>query len=71
LALFLAEDLLDGKGAYRVHGGGFGGTTQNYVPLALVDSFQSRMEAVFGEGCCHSLSIRPVGGTEIIGSINP
>lgn len=66
LALCLAEQLLAGeKGAWRVHGGGFGGTTQNIVPLALVDRFKSEMEAVFGVGSCHVLKIRPYGGIEI------
>lgn len=67
VALFLAERFLNGQGACRVHGGGFGGTTQNFVPLDRVDDFQSMMEGVFGKGCCHILSIRPVGGVEISG----
>ncbi len=65
LALALAQRLLDGKGAWRVHGGGFGGTTQNFVPTELVDSFRQTMESVFGKGNCHILSIRPVGGIEL------
>ncbi len=66
VALCLAEDLLSDKGgAWRVHGGGFGGTTQNFVPLSMLESFQNRMEAVFGAGSCHVLSIRPYGGIEI------
>ena len=65
VALFLAERFLNGQGACRVHGGGFGGTTQNFVPLDRVDGFRSMMEGVFGKGCCHILSIRPVGGVEI------
>ena len=67
VALFLAERFLNGQGACRVHGGGFGGTTQNFVPLDRVDDFRSMMEGVFGKGCCHILSIRPVGGVEISG----
>lgn len=65
LALCLAESLLAGKGAWRVHGGGFGGTTQNFVPLELLDDFIALMENAFGAGSCHVLSIRPVGGVEI------
>ena len=65
VALFLAERFLNGQGACRVHGGGFGGTTQNFVPLDRVDDFRTMMEGVFGKGCCHILSIRPVGGVEI------
>ena len=66
VALFLAERFLNGEGACRVHGGGFGGTTQNFVPVDRVDAFRAMMEDVFGKGCCHILSIRPVGGIEII-----
>ncbi len=62
VALALAEHLLDGCGAWRVHGGGFGGTTQNFVPADKLDTFITTMEAVFGKGHCHVLSIRPYGG---------
>ncbi len=62
LALALAQHILNGKGAWRVHGGGFGGTTQNFVPEELVGKFTETMEAVFGKGSCHILFIRPLGG---------
>ena len=62
LALSLAQQVLNGTGAWRVHGGGFGGTTQNFVPNELVPTFVKTMETVFGNGCCHTLTIRPVGG---------
>jgi len=62
LALALCDKLLEGRGAYRVHGGGFAGTIQAFVPNDLLDSFKEKMEAVLGEGSCHVLSIRPVGG---------
>ena len=65
LALCLAESILKGKGAWRVHGGGFAGTTQNFVPLDMLDTFKTTMEAVFGEGHCHVLFIRPVGGVKV------
>lgn len=65
LALCLAEGLLKGRGAWRVHGGGFAGTTQNFVPLDMLDTFKTTMEAVFGEGRCHVLFIRPVGGVKL------
>ncbi len=61
LALALAQKVLGGKGAWRVHGGGFGGTTQNFVPEELVEEFTKTMESVFGKGSCHVLSIRPCG----------
>lgn len=62
LALCLAQGLLGSRGAWRVHGGGFGGTTQNFVPRDLVEPFRERMEAVFGPGSCHILRLRAAGG---------
>ena len=66
LALALCEKYLDGRGAYRVHGGGFAGTVQAFVPMTLLEAFRTGMEAVLGEGACHILSIRPEGGTELL-----
>ncbi len=66
LALNLIEMLLDGEGAHRVHGGGFAGTVQAFVPLNRLDEFKSGIEKVFGEGACYVLNIRPVGGTEVV-----
>ena len=65
LALAISKELLDGKGAWRVHGGGFAGTIQAFVPNELLDEYKSTLEAVFGEGSCYVLAIRPVGGAEI------
>ena len=62
LALALAQQVLDGCGVWRVHGGGFGGTTQNYVPLYKLDEFKTAMQRVFGDDSCHVLRIRPCGG---------
>ncbi len=62
LALAIAQGVLQGCGAWRVHGGGFGGTTQNFVPLDKLEAFKSAIESVFGEGSCHVLNIRPYGG---------
>ena len=62
VSLALAAKLLRGRGACRVHGGGFAGTIQAFVPLDLLDSFRDGMEAVLGEGSCQVLSIRPEGG---------
>lgn len=67
LTIALAERLLSGRGAVRVHGGGFGGTAQAFVPLEMVDTFRSEMEAVLGAGSCHVLHVRPVGGVELHG----
>ena len=61
----LCQHLLDGAGAVRVHGGGFAGTVQAFVPLDKLDAFRAGAEAVLGEGKCHVLAIRPVGGTEL------
>ena len=65
LALALARRLLGGRGAVRVHGGGFAGTIQVFVPDDLLDAFRGGMEAVLGAGSCHVLSIRAAGGTEL------
>lgn len=62
ITLALCEKLLDGKGAYRVHGGGFAGTVQAFVPLEMLDGFKAKIEATLGEGHCHVLSIRSIGG---------
>ena len=65
LTLALCDEILGDKGAYRVHGGGFAGTVQAFVPFDMLDEFKSRIEAVLGENMCHVLSIRPVGGYEL------
>nr|WP_325183594.1 galactokinase family protein [uncultured Oscillibacter sp.] len=62
LALALAERALDSAGAVRVHGGGFAGTIQAFVPLERVAKFKAEMERVLGEGKCHVLRVRPQGG---------
>ena len=62
LALALCEKLLAGRGGYRVHGGGFAGTVQAFVPFDILDAFRGGIDAVLGEGACHVLSIRPQGG---------
>ncbi len=65
LALALCEHFLGGRGAYRVHGGGFAGTVQAFVPFDMLDSFVAGMDSVLGEGACHVLSIRPQGGVQM------
>ena len=62
LALALAEELLDGQGACRVHGGGFAGTIQAFVPAERLDAFKSGIEDALGAGRCHVLHIVPDGG---------
>ena len=63
VALTVAGRALGGRGACRVHGGGFAGTIQAFVPLDMLEGFQREVEAVLGKGSCKALSIRPVGGT--------
>lgn len=65
VALGLCEHYLQGRGAYRVHGGGFAGTVQAFVPFDLLDGFKAGIDAALGEGACHVLSIRPQGGVEM------
>jgi galactokinase len=66
LALAYCNYLLNGKGACRIHGGGFAGTIQAFVPLDILDSFQIDIEKVTGEESCKVLSIRDIGAAEII-----
>ena len=65
LGVTLSKRILAGKGAVRVHGGGFAGTIQAFVPMAQAEAYVKEMEKVFGEGACYVFRIRPVGGTEI------
>ncbi len=66
LGIAAAKEFLGGEGAYRVHGGGFAGTIQAYVPKEKYGDFCAYMEQFLGEGCCHRLAVRPVGGVKII-----
>lgn len=65
LALALTKHFLNGRGAYRVHGGGFAGTIQCYIPNKMFDSYKKMIEAVFGENSCVKLFVRSVGGYEL------
>ena len=64
VSLALCEHYLKGRGAYRVHGGGFAGTVQAFVPFDILEDFRAGIDAVLGDGACHVLSIRPQGGVE-------
>ena len=66
VSLALCQHYLQGRGAYRVHGGGFAGTVQAFVPFDLLDSFRTGIDAALGEGACHVLSIRPQGGVPAV-----
>ncbi len=65
VALTVCERLLNGRGACRVHGGGFAGTIQAFVPLDMLEGFKAGMEQALGEGKCHVLTVRPVGGVRL------
>ena len=65
VALGLCQHYLHGRGASRVHGGGFAGTVQAFVPFDLLDGFRAGIDAALGQGACHVLSIRPQGGVEM------
>jgi len=65
LALALSEKVLAGKGAWRVHGGGFAGTVLAFLPDELKAAYSAQMSAVFGDGCCLFLNVRDKGGMEV------
>ena len=65
VALAMCDILLKGRGAYRVHGGGFAGTVQAFVPMDMLEEFKSGIERVLGEGSCHVLRIRNEGGVRL------
>ena len=65
VTIALCERILDGRGAVRVHGGGFGGTAQAFAPLDMLDGFRDRVEASLGRGYCHVVRIRPAGGIRL------
>ncbi len=65
LALALCGQLLGERGARRVHGGGFAGTVQAFVPLALLEPFREKLEGALGAGCCRAVSVRPVGFVQL------
>ena len=66
IGLALSEKYLKGKGAYRVHGGGFAGTIQAFVPNGEVAEYKKNIEKCFGEGTCHVLQIRKFGGIQVL-----
>ncbi|NLC33086.1 MAG: galactokinase, partial [Clostridiales bacterium] len=65
LALAMADVILAGRGASRVHGGGFAGTTLNFVPIDLLERFVLDIETVFGKGSCHILDVRQDGAVSV------
>ena len=65
MTISVAKQFLNGRGAVRVHGGGFAGTVQAFVPVEIVPQFKEAMEAVLGANTCNVMLIRPVGGIRI------
>ncbi|NOU46145.1 MAG: galactokinase [Bacteroidales bacterium] len=65
IGLALSEHILKGKGAWRVHGGGFAGTIQAFVPHDLLDKYIHTLEHVFGKGSCYNLNIRNQGAIQV------
>lgn len=65
LALALSEMILKGKGAWRVHGGGFAGTVQAFVPKEFQNRYIDTLEQVFGKGACSCLFIRSKGSVKV------
>lgn len=66
MALAISHQILAGKGAWRVHGGGFAGTIQAFVPDELLETYKSTMNSIFGNDSCYVLSIRPFGGVKLV-----
>lgn len=66
LALCMTKQFLQGEGACRVHGGGFAGTIQAYIPITRVQAYIRQMEKLFGSGCCYCINIRSCGGIQVI-----
>ena len=64
-AILAARNFLGNSGAARVHGGGFAGTVQAFVPFEILEKFREGIDSVLGEGACHVLDIRPQGGVEM------
>lgn len=66
IALAISKVVLQTEGACRVHGGGFAGTIQAFVPNDMVNTYKSKIEKVFGKGACHILKIRRYGGIKVL-----
>lgn len=64
--LAVCDEILKDRGAFRVHGGGFAGTIQAFVPEDMLEDFKNKIELTVGKNCCHILNIRPLGGVQIV-----
>jgi galactokinase len=65
IGLYMSDQILNGRGVSRVHGGGFAGTIQSYVPKEITEEFIMKMESIFGLGCCQLISFRNYGGVRV------
>ena len=65
LGIWYSKQFLGEKGAVRVHGGGFAGTIQAFVPVEEAEAYCQCMNQLFGKGSCHKLSVRPLGGVRV------
>ncbi|GHS96627.1 galactokinase [Synergistales bacterium] len=65
VGLAVSQTVLNGRGAWRLQGGGFAGTIQAFVPKSLLDKYRASMRATFGPGACHVLSVREMGGVRL------
>ena len=63
--LAISQKVLNGRGAWRLQGGGFAGTIQAFVPLALLETYKNAIDGVFGAGSCHVLSVRNYGAVMV------
>ena len=66
VALALSQRVLNGRGAWRLQGGGFAGTIQAFVPGMLTAKYHNAMEKVFGAGSCYLLRLREQGALRVI-----
>ena len=66
VGLAFSDVILKGRGVSRVHGGGFAGTIQAFVPNDIVDIYKKNMEDIFGQDACHELKIRKYGGMKVL-----
>lgn len=66
VALALSQRVLNGRGAWRLQGGGFAGTIQAFVPVDLLDAYKAAIDGCFGEGSCHVLNIRNYGAVPVM-----
>ena len=65
LALAISQKVLEGRGAWRLQGGGFAGTIQAFVPEELLDAYCGAIDALFGKDSCHVLNVRNYGAVPV------